>query len=163
MELPEATKIRLQDQHRIIDDLINRMTNKQWDEQVISGKWNIHQQLAHLVRYQEIFFGRIQQIMGSFSAVFKPYTAEEDVEFERAAQAPVPELLNRLTEMRETLIRFYLSLNSGELVRKGRHTRLGNLSIALWAEFFLLHEAHHIFEIFRMSRLLLANNESEGD
>jgi len=151
MELPEATKIRLQSQHLTIKELVSRLSEDEYNRELIPGKWTIRQQLAHLVRYQEMFFERVQTIMGKFDAVFEPYVAEDDAQFPKVAQLPVGELMIKLHEMRETISKFYLSLDSGELVRKGRHTQLGNFSIALWAEFFLLHEAHHIFEIFRMS------------
>ncbi|NEU09024.1 DinB family protein [Flavihumibacter sp. R14] len=163
MELPEATKIRLQSQHLVLDELIGRLSEEQCDKEVIAGKWSIRQQLAHLVRYQEIFFERIQTIMDNFNAVFEPYVAEEDPEFEKAVLLPVPELLNKLRLFRKSIAQFYLRLDSGELSRKGRHTRLGKFSIALWGEFFLLHEAHHIFDIFRMSRQLFHQTESGSD
>lgn len=159
MELPEATKIRLQSQHLIIDELIGKLSETQCDEEITPGKWSIRQQLAHLVSYQEVFFERIQTIMNSFNAVFEPYVAEEDPEFEKACLLPVPELLGKLRLFRETITRFYLSLDSGELSRKGRHTQLGKFSIAIWGEFFLLHEAHHIFYIFRMSSQLADKRE----
>jgi len=164
MELPDATKIRLQSQHLTINDLFSRLSEDQYDQQIIPEKWTIHQQLAHLVRYQEMFFERIQKIMVSFNAVFQPYVAEEDALFREMAQMNVPELLKKLQEMRETINSFYLGLNSGELVRKGRHTQLGNFSIALWAEFFLLHEAHHIFQILCMSKHISGQSpESAAD
>ena len=154
MVLPEATRIRLQSQHQLIDELVSKLTAEQLDQEVFQGKWTVRQQLAHLVRYQEMFFERVQTIMNSFNAVFSPYVAEEDEEFLKVTKLPVQALLISLKEMRETLNNFYFSLNSGELIRKGKHTQLGNFSIALWAEFFLLHEAHHIYSIFLMSNKL---------
>ena len=162
MELPEATRIRLQGQHQLIEDLITNLNIEQLNQEVFPGKWTIHQQLAHLVRYQEMFFDRVQTIMNSFNAVFSPYVAEEDEEFLKVTKLPVQELLTSLKEMRETLNDFYFSLNSGELIRKGRHTQLGNFSIALWAEFFLLHEAHHIYSIFLMSNKLTSSRHPES-
>ena len=154
MELPEATKIRLKTQYPLIDQLLKSLTEEQCDREVLVDKWTIHQQLAHLVRYQEVFFERVQTIMSTFNALIPPYIVHEDEGFARVAQLPVSELLTNLNEMRQTINDFYFNLNSGELIRKGRHTQLGNFSIALWAEYFLLHEAHHIFQIFRMSNML---------
>lgn len=154
MELPEATRIRLTSQHELIEQLIINLNQEQLNREVFQGKWTVHQQLAHLVRYQEVFFERIQTIMTSFNAVFSPYVAEEDEGFSKVSELSVDELLVNLKEMRQALNDFYFCLNSGELIRKGRHTQLGNFSIALWAEFFLLHEAHHIYSIFLMSNKL---------
>ena len=154
MELPEATRIRLQSQYHVIDELVKNLSEEQLDQEVFPGKWTVRQQLAHLVRYQEMFYERVQTIMNSFNAVFSPYIADEDERFLVVINQPVPELLQNLYAMRDILNSFYLSLNSGELSRKGRHTQLGNFSIGLWAEFFLLHEAHHIYAIFLMSNKL---------
>jgi uncharacterized damage-inducible protein DinB len=163
MELPEATRIRLTSQYELIEGMIANLSKEQLNEVVFEGKWTVHQQLAHLVRYQEMFFERLQTIMNSFNAVFVPYVAEEDDEFFETAKLPVHELLRRLKEMRETLNNFYFGLNSGELIRKGKHMQLGNFSIALWAEFFLLHEAHHIYCIFLMSNKLTNAGSSDSE
>jgi hypothetical protein len=160
MELPEATKIRLKSQHLIIKDLVTKLSDHELDEEIFSGKWTIRQQLAHLVRYQEIFFERVQTIMNSFNAVFSPYIADDDEGFLKASKLSAPQLINDLHVGRQIIIDFYLNLNSGELYRKGRHTQLGNFSIALWAEFFLLHEAHHIYFIFQMSNQLGSKENS---
>jgi uncharacterized damage-inducible protein DinB len=157
MELPEATKIRLKFQYPIIAELVNKLTEEQCHQEVFPGKWTIHQQLAHLVRYQQVFFERVETIMSTFNAVFQPYVAEEDPEFQQVAKLSLSDLMTNLHQMRQTINGFYFNLNSGELIRKGRHTELGNFSVALWAEFFLLHEAHHIFQIFRMCNMI--NNE----
>ena len=154
MELPEATRIRLTSQHELIGEMLSGLSEEQLNQEVFSGKWTVHQQLAHLVSYQEMFYERVQTIMNSFNAVFSPYVADDDEAFLIAAKLPVHELLINLNQIRETIIKFYFGLNSGELIRKGKHTRLGNFSIALWAEFFLLHEAHHIYSIFLLSNKL---------
>jgi len=160
MELPEATRIRLTSQHELIEGMVAHLSEEQLNQEIFPGKWTVHQQLAHLVSYQEMFYERVQTIMKSFNAVFSPYVADEDEAFLAAAKLPIHELLISLHQMRETLIKFYFGLNSGELIRKGRHTRLGNFSIALWAEFFLLHEAHHIYSIFLMSHQLTTSSTS---
>ena len=154
MELPEATRIRLKTQHLVIDELLNKLTKEQCDMELVQGKWTVRQHLAHLVRYQHVFYERTQTIMSTFNAVFSPYVAEDDEEFQKVVQLPVTELLIDLHAMRKTINSFYFNLNSGELSRKGRHTELGNFSIALWAEFFMLHEAHHIFSIFSIGKQL---------
>ena len=151
MELPEATKIRLKTQHLILSELIMDLSDDELNQQPSPGKWAIKQQIVHLVRYQDVFFERIQTIMGSFNAVFTPYIADDDEGFIDSLNLPLDKLLSNLIERRETISSFFLKLNSGELSRKGRHTQLGYFSIALWAEFFLLHEAHHIYSVFKMS------------
>jgi hypothetical protein len=157
MELPEATRIRLTTQYLIIEELVFKLTEEQCDKEVFVGNWTIRQQLAHLIRYQEVFFENIKTIMSTFNAVITPYAAEQDDGFLNIMKLPVSNMLIRLHEGRQIINDFYLNLNSGELIRKGRHTELGNFSIALWGEYFLLHEAQHIYQIFRMSVTLSEN------
>ena len=162
MELHETTKIRLETQPAIISELINKLTEEQCNQEVLPGKWTIHQQLAHLVRYQEVFFERVHIIMSTFNAVIPTYVADEDEGFQKAVLLPVSQLLDNLHETRQRINEFYFNLNSGELIRKGSHAELGNFSLALWAEFFLLHEAHHIFQIFRMCNMIQNKEYSES-
>jgi hypothetical protein len=44
------------------------------------------------------------------------------------------------------------NLNDGELLLTGTHPKFGVLTIPGWTEFFLLHEAHHLFTIFRLAK-----------
>ena len=163
MELPEATKVRLKTQHLIINELMDKLTDEQCNLELLQGKWTVHQQLAHLVRYQQVFYERIQIIISSFNIVISPYDADEDEKFPEVLKMSVTELRKELVTMRQTINDFYFNLNSGELVRKGRHTNLGNFSIALWAEFFLLHEAHHIFSIFTMTNQLVNREDTNAE
>jgi len=42
-------------------------------------------------------------------------------------------------------------LSDEQLTRTGLHPVLGEMDIPLWLEFFLLHEAHHLYAIlFRL-------------
>ena len=159
MELPEATKIRLKTQHLILEELINNLSDHELNQEPEPGKWTIRQQIAHLVRYQDMFFERINTIMINFNAVFSPYVAADDVKFQEVLNLSLPQLFSELNSRRETINSFLLNLNSGELSRKGRHTQLGYFSIALWAEFFLLHEAHHLYSVFRMSNRFQQNRD----
>ena len=42
------------------------------------------------------------------------------------------------------------NLTPAELLKTGVHKKYGVLTITEWTEFFLLHEAHHIFTIFQL-------------
>jgi hypothetical protein len=39
-------------------------------------------------------------------------------------------------------------MDETSLQRIGRHARYGRLTVVQWVEFFLLHEAHHLYTIF---------------
>jgi hypothetical protein len=40
-------------------------------------------------------------------------------------------------------------LTDEQLARIGMHTRLGELTLLQWLEFFLLHEAHHLLAVLQ--------------
>jgi hypothetical protein len=44
-----------------------------------------------------------------------------------------------------------LNLSRTDLERIGIHKKFGNLNIIQWLEFFVLHEAHHIYTIFQLA------------
>jgi DinB superfamily len=43
-------------------------------------------------------------------------------------------------------------LSPPDFARVGTHSRFGPLSLAAWIEFFLAHEAHHLYTIVKRSR-----------
>ncbi len=42
------------------------------------------------------------------------------------------------------------SLKDDELRRIGIHLAFGEMTVVMWVNFFLLHEAHHLFTIFKL-------------
>ncbi|HVT60257.1 MAG TPA: DinB family protein [Thermoanaerobaculia bacterium] len=48
------------------------------------------------------------------------------------------------------------SLTPDQLDRIGVHPAMGPLPIRLWLEFFLLHEAHHLYTILQRLRIASA-------
>ena len=59
--------------------------------------------------------------------------------------------LNEFLFTQRFLISNYVStLSESSFMRSGKHPVYGELSIPRWIEFFLLHEAHHLFTIFKL-------------
>jgi hypothetical protein len=63
-----------------------------------------------------------------------------------------PELLGTAAGRRAGLIEAVRSLSDGDLARIGVHANLGPLALSDWIEFFLVHEAHHLYTIFKLVR-----------
>jgi hypothetical protein len=62
-----------------------------------------------------------------------------------------PEELNHSMAAHGHAIAVALSgLGESNLKRTGLHPRYGVLTIPQWTEFFLLHEAHHLFSLFML-------------
>ena len=57
------------------------------------NKWSIHEHLAHLGRYHEIFQGRLERIMEQEAPHFSRYKAEEDEEFFKWCQKETNQII----------------------------------------------------------------------
>jgi hypothetical protein len=60
-------------------------------------------------------------------------------------------VLSRHKAGRAEFIRLGKGLSHMDASRVGIHPLFGEMSLALWVEFFLLHEAHHLYVV--MTRL----------
>ena len=119
---------------------------------VVPGKWSAHQQIAHLARYHQIFLQRIERILTEQAPEFPRYRAEEDPEWPAWSGLPTPQLLVRISSMRAKLMARLRSLSGEDFERTGVHPKFGVMSLALWLEFFLVHEAHHLYGILQLVR-----------
>lgn len=117
-----------------------------------SGNWSAHEQLAHLARYHEIFLERLDRMLREDSPLLPRYSAEEDPEWSRWVGRPTREVLARLLALRRTLIERTHRLSRAELERAGVHSKMGEMSLSLWIEFFLVHEAHHLYAVLLRAR-----------
>jgi uncharacterized damage-inducible protein DinB len=121
---------------------------------VAPGKWSAHEQLAHIARYHQIFLERIDRILAEQAPEFPRYSAEQDPEWPAWSSLPAPQLLVRLSSMRAKLMARLQSLSEEDFERIGIHSRFGEMSLSLWLEFFLVHEAHHLYAVLQLVRAL---------
>jgi len=111
-----------------------------------TGKWSAHENLAHLARHHEVMLERLRLILNEDLPHLPRYKAEEDAEWERWRVLPLAEVLTLLRAQRNEIVRLVDSLDAEDLARSGVHPSLGALAIPDWIEFFLLHEAHHLYQ-----------------
>ena len=119
---------------------------------VVPGKWSPHEQLAHLARYHQIFLQRIDRILTQQAPEFTRYRAEDDPEWPAWSGLPTAQLLVRLSSMRANLMARLRSLTDEDFERTGVHPKFGSMSLSLWLEFFLVHEAHHLYVVLQLVR-----------
>jgi uncharacterized damage-inducible protein DinB len=119
---------------------------------VVPGKWSAHEQLAHLARYHQIFLQRIDRILAEQAPEFSRYRAEDDPEWPAWTSLPTPQLFVRISSMRAKLMARLRSLSEEDFQRTGIHPKFGEMSLALWLEFFLVHEAHHLYVVLQLVR-----------
>jgi len=117
-----------------------------------SGKWSANENLAHLARYHEIFLERIDRILKENAPAFPRYRAEEDPKWEAWRGLAYKDVAGQLAVLREKLIARLKALSDADYQRTGVHSKFGEMSLALWLEFFLVHEAHHLYAVFQLVR-----------
>jgi uncharacterized damage-inducible protein DinB len=122
---------------------------------VVPGKWSAHDQLAHLARYHQVFLQRIERILAEQSPEFPRYRAEDDPEWPAWLSLPTPQLQVRISSMRAKLMARLRSLSEEDFERTGVHPKFGAMSLSLWLEFFLVHEAHHLYGVLQLVRELV--------
>ena len=150
MIYPSLTE-RLKDQHKTIAFIIIKLNNRQLNQHVVKGKWTIHENIAHLAKYQPVFIDRIRKILAMDNPEFAAYKAEDDDEFEIYCAFTTYELLKKISADREVIFHLITHLTADRLERTGSHSKYGKLTVLEWTEFFLLHEAHHLFTIFQLA------------
>jgi hypothetical protein len=150
LNLSSSITSRLQFQHRTIEELIKEYNEDSLRIHTIPGKWSAFENIVHLVTYQFIFQERIEKIIAGNNPAFPRYVAENDPVFYEWLQHSLPQLLQSLHSVRKQINQQLIELTTDQLAYIGQHPLYGALSLVQWAEFFLLHEAHHLFTLFKL-------------
>jgi len=115
-------------------------------------KWCAREHLAHVTRMHGVCAARIRVILARESPLLPPYRAEKDPTWRQWRAMTAPDLLGTAAGRRVGLIEAVRSLSEPDLARIGVHAALGPLALSEWLEFFLVHEAHHLYQIFKLVR-----------
>ena len=142
---------RLRNQHESIDSIISNIDSNRLMLKPQEDKWSIHDNIAHLGRYQHLFLERINAILNTSQPMFDRYKAEHDPDFKKWQNLSNEDLILTLKKDRKNIFSFLTSLTEKKLNRTGHHKKFGTLTIIQWTEFFILHEAHHIYTIFQLA------------
>ena len=143
---------RLRSQHQVIYELIKDLDNNLIEKQPAKDKWSIKDNIAHIAYYHLKFLSRMELILKGKENIFKRYYPDEDPDFIEWRQMKKEELLRKLETNRKKVVDFIGELKDTDLEKTGTHQKFGKMNIVQWIEFFLLHEAHHIYTIFRLAR-----------
>lgn len=151
MPISFSQECRLKTQHLTIVELTEGISEELLLNVPESGKWNIKDHITHLVRYQFVFNERLEKItLSDSSPEFTRYIAEEEIHFQEWRDSSLNDLYHHLKEARKNINDLIFSLPDEKLFKTGLHPKYGMMSLPQWVEFFLLHEAHHIFSIFNL-------------
>ncbi|PZR29599.1 MAG: hypothetical protein DI535_02475 [Citrobacter freundii] len=151
MQMPSSISTRLQYQHKSLIELIEGLSDEQIRMQVIPGKWSIFENIVHLETYQHIFIHRVRQMLEGFNPIFDRYSAEGDPLFHDHCGKSSREVMQDLLSTRKEIASGMLSFNENDLAKLGTHPVYGAMNMIQWLNFFLLHEAHHLFTIFKLA------------
>lgn len=148
----EFQLIRLKTQLWSIDVLFAGVNAERIGRPSASGKWSARENLAHIGRYHELFLERLDRILTERSPQFTRYRAEEDPGWQEWASRPYDEIRRRLPALRRKLVDGIERIQASDYERPGIHSSFGEMSLRLWLEFFLAHEAHHLYVILQRLR-----------
>jgi len=158
MQMPSSISTRLQYQHKSLLDIIDGLTDEQIRRQIITGKWSIFENITHLATYQHTFISRIKQMLEQDNPAFPRYTAETDPLFHDNCSKSSREIMQDLLTTRKEMAAGILSFRETDLDKAGQHPFFGQMNLIQWLNFFLLHEAHHLFTIFKLAAELKKGN-----
>jgi DinB family protein len=151
MLLSASIITRLQYQHQTISELTNNFTKEQLRLRSNPDKWSAFENIAHLAAYQPTFIQRIELMLKEEAPSFERYVAENDNLFYECIKLSMPKLISKTDDDRVIIFNRLRSLSHEQLSRTGKHPKYGSLKIAQWADFFLLHEAHHLWAVMQLT------------
>jgi uncharacterized damage-inducible protein DinB len=154
MPIPSSISTRLQYQHKSLLDVIEGLSDEQIRMQINPGKWSIFENIVHLQAYQHASVERVRGILEQDTPVYDPYVAEKDPLFIENCAKSTREVMQDLITTRKEMSAGILSFTEEDLKKTSYHSVYGKMNLLQWLNFFLLHEAHHLFVIFKMAAIL---------
>src|SRR5262249_9310024 len=112
-----------------------------------SHEWSPHENLAHLARHHAILLERLHRILNEDAPELDRYRAEADSRWVEWSSLTTDEAINRLHTLRAEILQFIKGLSDAQSNRIGTHPLFGQMDLTHWLEFFLLHEALHLYKL----------------
>lgn len=162
MQIPSSVSTRLQYQHKALLDLIDDLSDEQIRKAIVPGKWSIFENIVHLETYQHTFIRRVRLILEGDNPEFERYSAEADPLYLDDCTKSSREIMQDLISTRKDLAAGVLLFQESDLVKSAVHPVFGEMNLVQWLNFFLLHEAHHLFTIFKLAALVRKEREVES-
>lgn len=151
MQMPSSISTRLQYQHKSLIDIIDGLSDEEIRRAIHPGKWSIFENIVHLCTYQHVFMSRVKRILEDTTPAFARYTAEADPQFLDNCTRSTREIMSDFVTTRKEMAASILAYPESDLEKKGAHPLYGPMNLIQWLHFFLLHEAHHLFTIFKLA------------
>lgn len=149
MAIPPGTRERLATQLDALSIFLEGPSAAYAEIAPADGGWSAKENVAHLARYTHVFLGRVDRILREDRPDLGTYRPEQDAEWPLWRALPLNEALRRLRAARAQLLDWVDALSEKDARRVGVHPQFGEWDIPRWLEFFLLHEAHHLYFMVR--------------
>lgn len=131
--------------------MIDGLSEEQIRRPVQPGKWTVFEHIVHLQTYQHAFITRVQQMLNGTNPSFERYSAEADPQFLENCTKSFREIMQDYIGIRKEISGGILTLPESDYQKTGVHPAFGQMRLWEWVHFFLLHEAHHFFAIFKLA------------
>ena len=156
MPLSASMTTRLAHQHETISELIDGFSESDLKNRINPDKWSVFENIVHLASYQPTVIERIKLVLEGHAPRFERYVAENDPLFNVYLQKSLQQLTDDISYNRSIIAGQLKYLIEKQLKLSGHHPRFGELTVVQWGEFFLLHEAHHLYTIMQLTAALRA-------
>jgi uncharacterized damage-inducible protein DinB len=143
--IPPSLVARLETQLDALDAVLAGATAEALEARPRADEWSARENLAHLARHAHVFLERLRRIVDEDRPRLGRYRAEEDPEWPAWQRLPLTDVVSRLRDVRRRLLAWVRDLTPEAAARIGLHPTFGEMAIARWLEFFLVHEAHHLY------------------
>jgi DinB superfamily len=145
VSIPASLLSRLETQLEALDPILRRATPITLEARPRLEEWSARENLAHLARHHAVFLERLRRLLAEDRPPLGRYRAEEDPDWPAWATLAMDDVLDRLRALRTELVGVVRSLSPAQAERTGLHPTFGEMDVAGWLHFFLLHEAHHLY------------------
>ncbi len=149
MGIPRSTRERLATQLDVLGIFLEGPSAAYAEMAPADGGWSAKENVAHLARHAHVFLGRLDRLLHEDHPNLGTYRPEQDPEWPAWRALPLDEALRRLRAARAQLLAWVNALSEKDARRVGVHPQFGEWDIPRWLEFFLLHEAHHLYFMVR--------------
>ena len=150
--MPQGTLVRLKTQLDSLEAILAGASETKLSRRSSNGKWAAREHLAHLGRYHEVFLERLDRILAEDGPELGRYRTEDDPGAAPWFALSTAEIRKRMSKLRPLLVERVAKLGPDDLRRIGIHPAFGEMPLALWLEFFLAHEGHHLYTILKLAR-----------
>lgn len=117
----------------------------------LDGGWSMKDVVAHLLVTDRLgAIGRIQRILAQEAPVLPAFDEETELEKSGLRDEPLSALLKRLTETRRENVELLRALAAPALLRSGRHSEVGVVTVSDLIFHAAYHDASHMRQMASM-------------